>query len=271
MPPVLCSDWIFETQGVCQRGAALMSSAKSFRWLSPLRSACLSENEKFDRTPRGTEMPVRQPRTRAVAGPDADDDSELQSAELIAAALGGDQAAWTDIVRRYTTLVHHVVRRYRLSHSDSDDVCQAVWIRLWQHLDGIREPRSLPGWIATTTRNEACRVAVSNRRTVPVDPLEIAQFKRLNQGDEPVGSLLRFERHQALRNGLAELESKHRKLLILLHAEPQLPYHEISRLLGIPTGSIGPTRARTLAKLRATSSVTQWIGAEGETVDRSTA
>ena len=216
-------------------------------------------------------MPLKQPPTRAVATPEAEDGSALQPAELIAAALGGDQAAWTNIVRRYTTLVHQIVRRYPLTYSDSEDVCQVVWMRLWQHIDGIREPRSLPGWIATTTRNEACRVAVSNRRTVLVDPLDTAKFDYPNSGDELVDGLLRSERNQALRNGLAELESKHRSLLILLHAEPQVPYQEISRLLGIPTGSIGPTRARTLAKLRATSSVIQLIGAEGETVDRLTA
>jgi len=84
-----------------------------------------------------------------------------------------------------------------------------------------------------------------------------------------MGCSVRKESGPAERAGRAGV--KHRKLPILLHAEPQLPYHEISRLLGIPTGSIGPTWARTLAKLRATSSVVQWIGAEGEPVDRLTA
>lgn len=186
----------------------------------------------------------------------------LEPAELLSAAILGDRDACKHLVLRYTELVQRVIHHYRLTHSDSEDVCQTVWMRLWQHLDRIREPRALPGWIMTTARNEALKVAMSNRRMDLVDPLDTYRLDDRNEDAELVDELLRTERNRALRNGLAELEPKHRELLLLLHAEPQVPYREISRRLGIPTGSIGPTRARSIAKLRATSSVTTLIHTE---------
>ena len=75
--------------------------------------------------------------------------------ELLAAAAAGNRPAWNNIVELFTPLVSSVVRRYRLTDSDGDDVRQELWLKLVRHLDDLREPRALPGWILTTTRNEA--------------------------------------------------------------------------------------------------------------------
>ena len=79
--------------------------------------------------------------------------------------------------------------------------------------------------------------------------------ERLSVQEAPAEDLLRQERRRAVRDGLAELKPEQRELLLLLHAEPPVSYQEISRRLGIPTGSIGPTRARCLEKLRRTSAL----------------
>ena len=75
-----------------------------------------------------------------------------------AAARAGDAAAWDALVDRYLPLVTAVIGRLRLSPADADDVNQTVWLRLVEHLDGLREPRALPGWLATTARNEGLRL-----------------------------------------------------------------------------------------------------------------
>ena len=175
--------------------------------------------------------------------------------DLVMAANDGDRLAWEALVTRYTPLVVQITRRYRLTPSDSDDVCQVVWMRVLQYLDKIREPRALPGWIATTAKNESLRVVTTDQRTQPVDPLSSPRFDTADGGAELDEELLAGERRDALRSGLAELEPRHRELLLMVCAEPPVSYAEISRRLGIPVGSIGPTRARCLAKLRATSSV----------------
>src|SRR3954464_15518455 len=78
--------------------------------------------------------------------------------QLVEAARAGDAAAWDALVERYLPLVTAVIRRLRLSASDADDVNQTVWLRLVEHLDGLREPRALPGWLATTARHEGLRM-----------------------------------------------------------------------------------------------------------------
>jgi len=183
--------------------------------------------------------------------------------ELVAAAARGDQSAWTALVERYLPLVYSIVRRFRLSDKDAEDVSQTVWLRLVEHLDAIREPKALPGWIATTTRHEILAVLGAKRRTDPMDPtgswLLDLQGTFVDLDDE----LLRAEAASALRNGLAELEPEQRTLLLLLVEDPPVSYGEISRITGMPVGSIGPTRSRCLKKLRATSSVQAFLRPDG--------
>ncbi len=178
--------------------------------------------------------------------------------DLITAAVAGNQRAWAALYERYAPLVSAVCRRYRLAPSDVDDVSQMVWMRLVQNLGRLREPRALPGWIVTTAKHEALRVLELRRRTEPADPMIDSRFDArpaaagANEVDE---NLQRYERRQAVQDGLRQLRPEHRQLLLMLTADPQIPYQEISRRLGIPTGSIGPTRARCLRKLRDTSPV----------------
>jgi RNA polymerase sigma factor (sigma-70 family) len=176
---------------------------------------------------------------------------------LVAAAAGGDPGAWNAIVDRYLPLVCSVTRAHRLSRRDAEDVNQTVWLRLVEHLDDIREPRALPGWITTTARRECLRLIRAGHRELPVDPLSDVAI----EVTDDIGvdaELLRAERHQALRDGLAELAPADRRLLLLLVADPPLGHREISELLGIPIGSIGPTRARILERLRGTSALRRY-------------
>jgi RNA polymerase sigma factor (sigma-70 family) len=175
--------------------------------------------------------------------------------DLVRAARDGDRAAWNRLVERYMPLVLSVAGRYHLNANDVADVSQTVWLRLIEHLDCIREPRALPGWIVTTTKNEALRLLNIRRRTVPVDPQTSLDFVGAADSPDIESDLLRLERQQALREGLRELRPQHRELLMLLLADPPLSYDDISRQLGMPKGSIGPTRARCLEALRNTAAL----------------
>jgi RNA polymerase sigma factor (sigma-70 family) len=177
-------------------------------------------------------------------------------ARLVDAARDGEQRAWEELVQRYLPLVLSVTRRYRLEAADTADVNQTLWLRLVEHLDEIREPERLPGWIATTVRNEAIRVLKARRRTVTVDQVDTVGLGSQSYAEPAVEEdLLRAERHRALRDGLDELRPAHRELLVLLSADPPLSYDQISERLGIPRGSIGPTRSRALAELRRTTAL----------------
>ena len=173
-------------------------------------------------------------------------------ATLVPAAREGDQVAWDAIVDRFLPLVGAIIRRHRLSEADGDDVSQTVWLRLVEHLGALREPDALPGWIRTTTRNECLRVIAARGRVRPVDPQDGGGLDAV-AADVAGDDLLAAERRQALREALAELPAARRDLLLLLlMADPPLAYEVISERLGIPIGSIGPTRARALEQLRRT-------------------
>lgn len=189
----------------------------------------------------GTERPGATAPRIAVDGP------ELP--ELVAAAAGGRADAWVLLVRRFAPLVQAVCRQCGLPRPDAEDVAQTVWLRLVEHLEQVREPRALPGWIRVTTRHESMRQAARSRRTGPVDALLVGELIA-DHGDPPEVDLLAAERHAALMEAMAELPENQRRLLELLTVDPPLPYAEIAVRLGIAVGSIGPTRSRALQRLR---------------------
>ncbi len=187
--------------------------------------------------------------------------AERTTTELVAGALTGDELSWSEIVRRHTSLVMARVRQFRLTPQQAEDVAQTVWLNLLEHLADLREPAALPGWISTATRHECIRVTNLSRRAIPVDPttgrLDVQDDTELDQ------ELLRSERHAALRAALAELPAHQRDLLLLLSTDPPPSYQEVSARLGIPIGSIGPTRQRGLARLRRTAALTHYLAAPG--------
>ncbi|GAA4082494.1 RNA polymerase sigma factor (sigma-70 family) [Nocardioides kongjuensis] len=159
---------------------------------------------------------------------------------------------------RFLPLVDAIIRGHRLSEADGDDVSQTVWLRLVEHLGDLREPAALPGWIRTTTRNECLRLLAARGRVRPVDPQDASGLDAVV--DDVAGTdLLAAESRQLLREALAVLPEARRALLLLLLADPPVGYEEISRRLGIPVGSIGPTRARALEQLRRTPALRRLV------------
>jgi RNA polymerase sigma factor (sigma-70 family) len=183
---------------------------------------------------------------------------------MVARARDGDQDAWDERVERYLPLVCGMVARSGVGGADADDVNQTVWLRLVEHLGEIREPQALPGWIVTTTRRECLRVLRKQSRLVPVDP-QVGTSLEPDPVDPGLdGGLLDDERRQALRDGLAELPADRRALLLLLIEDPPVPYREVSTRLGIPMGSIGPTRVRALAQLRTSAAFRAFLARTDE-------
>ena len=188
------------------------------------------------------------------------DDSVITG--LVTRARHGDQQAWDALVERYSPLVWSICRRYRLSRADADDVGQTVWLRLVSRLDQVRDPAALTGWIATTTRRECGKVRRATR------PWPIAQWELdtiPDIGTESAESqLLAAERHAALRQAFSCLPPRCQQLLAMLIEDPPVPYAQISARLGIPAGSIGPTRRRCLHKLRGHPAIAALIRTEPE-------
>jgi len=184
---------------------------------------------------------------------------------LVRAASNGDPQAWEALIDRFLPMVRGVIGRFRLPPADAADVNQTVWLRLVEHLGDLREPAALPGWLATTARREALRSLQTHGRTFPVDPQGTTLADGVDE-TEVDREILERERARALREGLAELPAQRRELLELLATDPPPSYEEVSGRLGIPVGSIGPTRARALQQLRNTRALRAW--AEADRADR---
>ncbi len=171
-------------------------------------------------------------------------------ADLVTRARNGDERAWGALVERYAPLIWSICRNHRLGDADAKDVTQSVWLYLVDQLDRVRDPAALPGWLATTTRRECARVlrAAQGPRTAGyVLDAESLPDERIGTADQ---ELLAAERYAALREALGDLPRCCQRLIALLTADPPVPYAEISARLGIAVGSIGPTRARCLDRLR---------------------
>jgi RNA polymerase sigma factor (sigma-70 family) len=166
-------------------------------------------------------------------------------AELVRAAAAGDQAAWNGLVERYSGLVWSVARSHRLSSADASDVVQTSWLRLVEHLDRLQDPERVGAWLATTARREALRTLRHSGRQVPTD--EVPETAT----ETPVGAaLLEAERDRALWQAFGGLSERCQALLRILVSDPPPSYDEIASALDMPIGSIGPTRARCLERLR---------------------
>lgn len=177
-------------------------------------------------------------------------------ADLVAAARGGDRRAWDALVERFAPLIWSICRRHQLSHADAEDVGQSIWLRLMGQLDNIREPAALAGWLSTTTRRECQRVR-SHAVTCSLDA-DSVRDERASAEQE----LLAAERHAALREAFTQLPPDGQQLIALLIADPPVPYAEISARLGIPVGSIGPTRGRCLNRMRRHPAIAALIDAQ---------
>jgi RNA polymerase sigma factor (sigma-70 family) len=183
-------------------------------------------------------------------------------ADLVTRARTGDAQAWDALVERYAPLIWSICRRHRLAGADAGDVGQSVWLRLVGHLDNIRDPAALPGWLATTTRRECGRVLRTTRSPHPAGHRPDTETLPDEQGVIAEQELLAAEAHTALREAVSQLPPRDRQLIALLTEDPPLPYAQISARLGIPVGSIGPRRRRCLDKIRRHPAIAALISPE---------
>ncbi len=172
-------------------------------------------------------------------------------ARLVARCREGDAAAWAALVRRYERLVYAVARGYRLADEDVADVFQEVFAALVRGLPRLRDGRTLCRWLASTTDRIALATALRRRRERAREGAPATGFEALPDDASPVGQDLEaLESAMRVRLALGALAPACRNLLeALYYRDPSPAYRDLASELGIPIGSIGPTRARCLEKL----------------------
>jgi RNA polymerase sigma factor (sigma-70 family) len=176
----------------------------------------------------------------------------LQATESVAFLLlrvrQGDATAWDEIFRRYGKLVTATVRSFRLQDADALDAIQMTWLRFAENAHQVRFPERLGGWLVTTARRECLRILRDAKMTLTSEdrvPEGVA-----DPSVNPEQQVINMETVQSLHRLVAELPPRRRMLVRFLFDDDQRSYAEVARLVGIPPGGIGPTRARALRQLR---------------------
>ena len=161
--------------------------------------------------------------------------------DLIDRCLKGDQAAWKDLIIRYQRLVYSIAHVFCSNREDVSDVFQQVWLELYQQLKDLRNVEALPAWLITVTRRRSYAVLHTRYGSEPLEE-DIPDISE---------QLTRVEHEHSLERALDQLPDRCRRLIDLLYFDASEPsYLQISKTMGMPEASIGPTRARCLEKLR---------------------
>ena len=184
----------------------------------------------------------------SATAPSGRTDRTARMADLLDAARGGSEDALGQITAELTPMLWQVARSAGLGTDDAEDVVQTVWERLLSHLADIRVPQALIGWLVVTARHEAWRMRSDGRRQLPADQEWLTALPDHAAGTEE--QIVVDEQHRALWRAVGKLSAQCQELLRIVAFVPRPDYQSVSAALGMPVGSIGPTRGRCLEKIR---------------------
>jgi RNA polymerase sigma factor (sigma-70 family) len=180
-----------------------------------------------------------------------------RAGDAFARYQAGDRAALDQLVETVTPLLWRTVREAGLDAAASEDVVQTVWLSLLRRAGTVRDPRAVVKWLLTSARREAWRASARLRTdgahtggVLGVDPEETLGLPEQREA-LPDESVLRDERQRRLWQHVQALPARCRQLICVIAFADRPDYALIAESLGMPVGSIGPTRGRCLTKLRA--------------------
>jgi RNA polymerase sigma factor (sigma-70 family) len=189
----------------------------------------------------------RRPATVRTGRADQPDRGE-RIASLVGEARQGSEEALGQIVTELTPMLWQVARAAGLSAGDAEDVVQTVWMRLIAHLDDIHTSAALTGWLVITARREAWRVCAAGRKQLPADTESFDALPTRGPGAEE--QVIIDDQRRTLWRAISQLPGRCQELLRIIAFVPRPDYAAVAAELGMPIGSVGPTRGRCLAKLR---------------------
>ena len=184
-----------------------------------------------------------------MSGGTVEDSLATRAGRLFTAYRAGDEARMGELVKILTPILWHTARSTRLDTAAAEDVLQTVWFTLVRKADTITEPLAVLQWLVVTTKREAWRVARAQTRVRPED-LETTGALTDDLGESVEDAVLRATRDHRLWQHVEGLSERCRALLRVIAFADRPDYAELALALGMPQGSIGPTRGRCLAKLR---------------------
>jgi RNA polymerase sigma factor (sigma-70 family) len=194
-------------------------------------------------------MAASRPPTRVATGASTPPDGLWADARrAFERWLDDDPAGLDDLVALMTPVLWHVVRAYRLPPEATEDVVQSTWLALVRRRTAITDPAAVGGWLTTTARREAWRVAKAGQHAIPAADDELAA--RLPSDRSAESTAVEADGRRRIWAAVDELPERCQRLLRVVAFERRPDYQSLASDLDMPIGSIGPTRGRCLAKLR---------------------
>ncbi|CAN5475063.1 sigma-70 family RNA polymerase sigma factor [soil metagenome] len=175
---------------------------------------------------------------------------------MLRSCRGGDARAWENLMDKYERLVFSIPLSYGLSREDAADICQITFTIFMRSMDSMRDDSRLGAWLSTVARRHTWRMMKKTHRekaggAEDVAEGDVAESTVLFLGKSGDDAPERWETIEWLDQGLSKIEGRCRELLTALYFDEDEPsYTEVSEKLGMPIGSIGPTRARCLKRLK---------------------
>ena len=187
------------------------------------------------------------PPARASLSDQPEQQCTSSDAYLVAECLKGNEAAWEAIINRYKRLIYSIPIKYGASSEDAADILQSVYMELFCELSKLRRAESLKSWLMVVASRKCFQWHREKRLELALDNVE-GEYPEAVAVSAP--EMIEAEKEQCLREGIAQLPPRCRELVhLLFYEQPPVPYAQISHRLGLPTGSIGFTRARCLERL----------------------
>jgi RNA polymerase sigma-70 factor (ECF subfamily) len=159
-----------------------------------------------------------------------DDADRLYERILVLRSQARDEAAFEEIVARYTPRLRYYLRKMLGGVQSTEDALQEVWLDAFRGITRLAEPVAFPAWIYRLARDRAFRVL---RRRRPCLPLE--DFDLVDEGDD--AGAFSVEDAKRIHDALDALIPEHREVLMLRFIE-EMSYEEIAGIVGCRLGTV---------------------------------
>ncbi|MEI8115183.1 MAG: sigma-70 family RNA polymerase sigma factor [Bacteroidia bacterium] len=171
----------------------------------------------------------------------------MDDTELINQILNGNMNAFTFLVSRYQKLVVHITGRLIQRHDELEDVCQEVFLKVYQNLGKYRNECKLSTWIATIAYNSSLNYLRKFKKGDEVNPDDSAALRNLS--DYNSVDYEKTDLHRYIREQIENLPVQYRTVLTLYHLE-EFSYQEIEQITGMPEGTVKSYLFRAKALLK---------------------
>ncbi len=166
----------------------------------------------------------------------------------------GKQGAIDTLVRLVSPLLWHTARQCGLTAAEAEDAVQQTFLQLVRSKDSISDPLAVVRWLTVSLRRLAWREKAASSKRSNDEPTD----DDLPRAPSAEHAAVLSDQQRRLWALVSELSERCRRLLAVIAFAPRPDYAAIAADLQIPVGSIGPTRGRCLAKLRARLDGGEW-------------